>query len=124
MSPAGLMNYIRGNIGHAEHLLLRGSALNLMGGGNLRMLASLFQSVLNALDLVQRQMLGEVLREKQIQGPTQRHAQLFFEARQFHEINRSPQPPRHKAGHVKAEDVGHSGASSDDRELTKGRERK
>src|SRR3982074_2315020 len=118
------MNYIRGTIGHAEQLLLRRSALNLMGGGNLRMLASLFQSVVNALDFVQRQMLGEVLREKQIQGPTHRHAQLFFEARQFHEINRSPQPPRRKAGHVKTEDVGHSGASADDRELTEGREAK
>src|SRR5205814_1596891 len=39
------------------------------------------------------------------------------------EVNRSPQPPRQKAGDVNAEDAGHSGASADDRELTKSRKR-
>jgi hypothetical protein len=113
-----------GTIRHAEKALLRGRGLNLTWCGKSRAPACDFQAVLNTLDFMQSHMLREVLWEKQVQGPAQRHAQLFLEARQFHEVNGSPQPPCQNAREVKAEDVGHASAASDDRELTESCKRK
>jgi hypothetical protein len=113
-----------GTIRHAEKALLRGRGLNLTWRWKQRAPTCGFQAVLNTLDFVQSHVLREVLGEKQVQGPAQRHPQLLFEARQFHEVNRSPQTPGQKAGELKAEDVGDSGAASNNCELAESCKRK
>src|ERR1700757_2015808 len=62
------------------------------------------------------EILHEVFREKDIEGPIDRHAHFFFRAWQFAPINTAPEKPGEKSGKIHAKDPRHTGAAADGRE--------
>src|SRR5271156_1398937 len=67
-----------------------------------------------------RLKLDEVLRENKIQGPGECDANLFFQARKFAQIDRSPEPPGKKSRERDAEDFGDTGTMADGSEKANG----
>ena len=63
-------------------------------------------------------ILNEIFVEKKIEGPLERDPDLFFETREFTELNRPPKPPREKTRKVETENTCDSRATTDRREQT------
>src|SRR5437867_396384 len=64
-----------------------------------------------------RQELDQVLGEEQVEGPVERHPELFLEARQLAEVDGPPQPPGDESRELEAEDFRDPGAAADRRQL-------
>src|SRR5271166_1187747 len=62
-------------------------------------------------------VLDDVLGEEEIKRPVNHHAELFLRARELREVDRSPHPPRQKAGEAQAEDLRDARAAPDCCEL-------
>src|ERR1700757_4872749 len=64
--------------------------------------------------------LAQILREEQIERPVQCHANLFFEPRQFAQIDGAPHPPGEKSRYIYAEDACYASPMSNGGELADG----
>ena len=61
---------------------------------------------------VQRPQVDGVAREKQVEGPVDRHPQFAFKAGQFHQVDGPPEPPGDEAGELETENLRYRRAAS------------
>ena len=86
-----------------------------------RMLPDIRQLLTDSIDAVERHMLREISGEREVQRPSQRHAQLLLEGGQLGEVDRPPQPPGDESGEAHPKDLRHSSVMPDRCELTQSR---
>ncbi len=65
----------------------------------------------------QAMVADDVLRKEQIESPVEGDTGLLLKARQLHQVDCSPQPPRDESGEIDTQDIRHAGASADRRQL-------
>src|SRR5947207_6578466 len=59
------------------------------------------------------EILHEILREKDVERPIDRHPHFLFCARQLAPVDSAPEKPGEKSGEVDAENPRHSGSATD-----------